>query len=110
MNKISFSKILSNYKEKYDFINNAEGCDEIYKWPAVRCCIDNWDIDAEDFLAMLKKSMRLSMNIIENKIKHPINGLTFLCVQGKTEQVREAFRNLLLDEGDIRDRQGRAEV
>lgn len=110
MNKEIFRKILSNYKEKYDFINDAEGCDEIYKWPAVRCCIDNWDIDAEDFLAMLKKSMRLSMNIIENKIKHPINGLTFLCEQGKTEQVREAFRNLLSDEGDVRDRQSRAEA
>ena len=93
MNKGIFQKILSNYKEKYDYINNPEGSDEIYKWPAVRCCIDNWDIDAKDFLAMLKKCTRLSMNIIENKVKHPINGLTFLCEQGKTDQVREAFRN-----------------
>ena len=110
MNKKVFGEILSKYKEKYDYINDPASHDEIYKFPAVKCCIDHWNIDAEDFPGMLKESMAKSLNIIENRIKHPINGLTFLCEQGKAGEVREEFRKLFLDDGgDIRKRQKKAE-
>ncbi|MBE5851159.1 MAG: hypothetical protein E7298_13670 [Lachnospiraceae bacterium] len=110
MNKTVFKEIFDNYKGKYDFLNDPDGRNEIYKWPAVRCCIDNWEIDADDFLDMFKRSMRLSQNIIENRYKHPINGIVFLCEQGKTDQVREAFRKLLSDEEDIRKVQSNADT
>ncbi len=101
MNKEVFNKVLSNYKAIYDQINDYNGRDEIYKWPAVKTCIDNWNLEAPDFSEMLKKSMSKSLNIIENRFKHPINGLLFLCEHGKAEEVREEFRKLLSDDGDL---------
>jgi len=110
MNTNRFDEIFSNYKAKYKELNDPDGRDEIYKWLAVRCCTDNWNIDAEDFLEMFRRSMHLSQNIIENRYKHPINGITYLCEQGKTEQVREEFRKLLSDAEDIRKIQDKADV
>lgn len=110
MNKSVFDEIFSNYKARYDELNDPDDRDEIRKWPAVRCCIDNWSIDAEDFLEMFKRSMRLSQNIIENRFKHPINGIIFLCEQGKTELIREEFRKLLSDDVDIRRIQKKADA
>lgn len=110
MNKNVFDEIFSNYKARYEELNDPDGRDEIYKWPAVRCCIDNWNVDEEDFLEMFKRSMRLSLNIIENRYKHPINGITFLCERGKTEQVREEFKKLLSDDEDIRKIQDKADA
>lgn len=110
MNDKVFNEILDNYKEKYASLNEPDGRNEIFKWPAVRCCIDNWDIDAEDFLDMFKRSMRLTQTIIENRYKHPVNGIIYLCEQGKTEQVREEFRKLLSAVEDVRKRQDHAET
>ena len=110
MNKDVFKKILANYKAKYEMINDLGGWDEMFKWIAVRTCQDNWDIDAPDFGDMLKKALGKTSYIIENAIKHPITGLLFLCDQGKAEFVRDEFRKLLSNEGDIRDRQARTEA
>lgn len=110
MNKDIFARVLANYKANYDKINDFDGRDESYKWPAVRTCLDYWDIDAADFTEMFKRAMSKSQNIIENRYKHPIGGISFLCEQGKTEEIREEFRKLLSDDGDIRDRQKRAEA
>ena len=47
---------------KADFSEHFE--EERYKWEAVKCFQDNWDIDALDFVAMLKKSMSKTYNLL----------------------------------------------
>ncbi|SDJ79244.1 hypothetical protein SAMN04487760_1164 [Lachnospiraceae bacterium G41] len=110
MNKEEFQKLLEIYKSKFESFNQPDGRHEIFKWSAVQTCQNNWNLDSEDFLTMFKEAMSQTSFIIENSTIHPINGIVFLCENGKTEEVREEFRKLLEDDkGDIKARQKRIE-
>ena len=110
MNRELFHKLLDIYKSKFESFNQADGRHEIFKWSAVQICQDNWNLDSEDFLTMFKEAMSKTSFIIENSTIHPVNGIVFLCENGKTEEVREEFRKLLEDDkGDIKTRQKRIE-
>ncbi len=54
INRQKLSAALEEYKKDFD----SEWQDEKYKWQAVKCFQDNWDIDAGDFVAMLAKSLK----------------------------------------------------
>ena len=53
MNTEKLKELIGAYKAHF----NENISNEIYKWQAVKCFQDNWDIDAEDFVSMLQKSM-----------------------------------------------------
>ncbi len=67
--------------------------DEIYKWKAVKCFQDNWDINAEDVPEMLKKAMALTSNLLSSRNHFPM-GVIIEYAQMEPETVREMFRNL----------------
>lgn len=76
---------------------------ELYKWEAVKHFQDNWDIDAEDFAAMLRESLKKTSNLLASQNFYPckmINEYASLC----PEEVRALFRRLY-DEGlDLEER------
>ncbi len=110
MNREAFHKLLDIYKSRFESFNQPGGRHEIFKWSAVQTCQDNWNLDADDFKTMFKDAMSNTSFIIENSRMHPVNGIVYLCENGKTEEVRTEFRNLLKDDdGNLKDRQKRIE-
>ena len=56
INVLTLKDFIKQYKA--NFAEHRLGADnEIYKWKAVKCFQDNWDIEAEDFLSMIKASL-----------------------------------------------------
>lgn len=52
--KFRLKDVLVKYKQ--DFIPTQWG-NEKYKWEAVKCFQDNWDVNAADFADMLTRSL-----------------------------------------------------
>lgn len=53
-NKIRLKEILAEYKKVFV---QQQWPNEKYKWEAVQCFQENWDINSLDFAQMLKKSL-----------------------------------------------------
>lgn len=106
MNRTNLNRLISNYINAFDVINN-DVHKEYLKWYAVKHFQDNWDIDAPDFSAMFKEAFKESGNLINNRMVQPVTGIIKLSeIPALTETVREMFRALLSDDGgDIGKRQ-----
>lgn len=59
--------LISNYKSNF----KKHIKEERYKWDAVRCFQDNWNIDSSDFLDMLKKSFSQTKNLLDSNYYYP---------------------------------------
>lgn len=73
---------------------------EIYKWKAVKCFQDDWDIEAPDFLAMLRAALAQTGNLLANVNNFP-KGMLEDFAKIKPEDVREMFRNLFDETVDV---------
>ncbi len=73
---------------------------EIYKWKAVKCFQDNWDIDAKDFTAMLKEALSKTKNLLSSHMHFPRR---MILAFSKIDQefVRNMFRNLYDEHQDL---------
>lgn len=67
IDQTKLSVLVVKYKE--DFAKNIPG--EIYKWEAVKCFQDNWDINAKDFADMLSKSLAKTGNLLVSVNNYP---------------------------------------
>ena len=70
--------------------------DEIYKWKAVKCFQDNWDIDAEDFAEMFWAATGKTENLITSINRFP-RKMLYEFAKLEQERVRDMF-NVLFDE------------
>ncbi|GHU56655.1 hypothetical protein AGMMS49975_20360 [Clostridia bacterium] len=87
--KTKIREIIVAYKA--DFVR-VDG-EERYKWIAVKCFQDNWDIDAPDFHAMLVKAFEKRANLIGSSYYFPYKVLAeFASLEPET--VRTLFHNL----------------
>lgn len=68
IDKKTFSDALANYKK--DFVAGW-WADEKFKWEAVKCFQDNWNIDAEDFAEMLKRSLAKTYGLLASMNNFP---------------------------------------
>lgn len=68
IDKKAFSDALANYKK--DFVAGWWS-DESFKWEAVKCFQDNWNIDAEDFAEMLKRSLAKTYGLLASMNNFP---------------------------------------
>lgn len=68
IDKKAFSNAVENYKK--DFIAGW-WADESFKWEAVKCFQDNWNIDAEDFAEMLKRSLAKTYGLLASMNNFP---------------------------------------
>ena len=96
MNKQILRRHIDKYKLDFDRVNRQE----IYKWKAVKCFQDNWDIEATNFLEMLSKSTHLTQNLLISGQYFPLRMLEHYAKQ-RPKELRALFRNLYDEENDI---------
>ena len=70
---------------------------EKYKWVAVKHFQDNWDINADDFAAMLEESLAKTSNLLASMNNFP-KGMIIEFAKMAPEEVRSMFLDLF-DEG-----------
>lgn len=67
-NEDKFNSIITEYKKQFI---QSQWLKEKFKWEAVKCFQDNWDINADDFIEMLKKSLAKTENLLSSKNNFP---------------------------------------
>lgn len=91
------SKLVNNYKQWLRETNNR---DELYKWEATKVFQDNWDIDAPDFSAMIKKAIAKSGNLLYMLARsHVMTAAKYF-----PDRTREIFRKLFDESQDLKGR------
>ena len=97
--ELRFQDALENYKKA--FAETWQG--EKYKWEAVKCFQDNWDVNAEDFAGMLKLSLSKTYNLLASRMNYPAATLNDFA--GKyPEDVRAMFLDLFDEKKDVYER------
>ena len=69
--------------------------DEKYKWEMVKCFQVNWDVNADDFAAMLAKSLAKAAAILNAANYYPVGMITEFAEKAQ-EDVRAMFIALLM--------------
>ena len=96
INKEKLRRAIEDYKK--DFGERFK--DEKYKWEAVKHFQDNWDIDAENFSAMLKNALSKTENLLVASRWFP-EGMIEQFATEEPETIREMFIELFDEEQDI---------
>ncbi len=112
MNTANFERLIENYIERFDEMHCTESNREFYKWDAFKSFGDKWDINATDFVSMLKEAVKDTYNLIDNRMVQPLTGIIKLAERPElTEIIRQMFVDLYSDdEGDIDLRQEKIDV
>lgn len=88
-NKIRLKEILSEYKKVFV---QQQWPNEKYKWEAVQCFQENWDINSADFAQMLKKSLAKTDNLLRSANNFPKGMIT-----GFAEAAPEAVHSMYME-------------
>lgn len=65
---LRFQEALGQYKKAFP---EYEWSNEKFKWEAVKCFQDNWDVNAEDFPGMLRNSLAQTYNLLASRMNYP---------------------------------------
>lgn len=95
----SLDEVLTQYKE--NFPSHWE--EEKYKWEAIKCFQDNWDVNAQDFPAMLSKSLSKTENLLAANYDFSRKMIEFYAEQNP-EEVRSMFMQLFDEKIDLIER------
>lgn len=98
--KIKLADALVNYKQNFVF---AQWANEKYKWEAVKCFQDNWDVNAADFPDMLTRSLAKTHNLLASVNNFPARMITGFA-KSAPEEVRSMFIMLFDENKDIYER------
>ena len=96
-------EILKYYIREYKLNFERVSKQEIYKWKAVKCFQDNWDLETRDFSEMLITSIRLTQNLLKSGQYFPLRMLTHYS-KLKPQELRELFKDLYNEDLDIFER------
>ena len=99
MNRQILRYYIDEYKLNFDRVNQQE----IYKWKAVKCFQDNWNIEAKNFYEMLLASIRLTQNLLKSGQYYPLRMLMHYSEQ-RPNEIRDLFRQLYNEEIDVFER------
>ena len=88
-NKIRLKEILAEYKKVFV---QQQWPNEKYKWEAVQCFQENWDINSADFAQMLKKSLAKTDNLLRSANNFPKGMIT-----GFAEAAPEAVHSMYME-------------
>jgi hypothetical protein len=99
MNRQILRHYIDEYKLNFDRVNQ----EEIYKWKAVKCYQDNWNIAAENFYEMLLASLSRTKNLLDSGQYFPLRMLVQYA-EHRPNEVRQLFRNLYNEEEDLFER------
>lgn len=98
--KFRLKDVLVQYKK--DFVTTQWG-NEKYKWEAVKCFQDNWDVNAEDFADMLNRSLAKTFNLLASMNNFPARMITGFA-RTAPEEVRSMFIALFDETKDVYER------
>jgi hypothetical protein len=99
MNRQILNHYIGEYKLNFDLVNQFE----IYKWKAVKCFQDNWNIDADNFYKMLVSSFTLTKNLMDSGQYFPLRMLVQYA-EHRPDEVRRLFKNLYNEDEDLYER------
>jgi 5-methylcytosine-specific restriction protein B len=85
----ALTEIICAYKQNFQRIHK----EEIYKWKAVKCFQDNWDIGNADFLPMLERALAKANNLLVSQNFYP-KGMICTFAEKDPEAVRAMFIEL----------------
>ena len=94
---------IKDFLEQYKNNFTQYWLNEKYKWQAIKCFQDNWNIDATNFYTMFKNALDKTQNLLTSHnffAKEMI--LEFIKIE--PENVREMFRNLFDEEESLNQR------
>lgn len=98
--KFRLKDVLVKYKQ--DFVSTQWG-NEKYKWEAVKCFQDNWDVNAADFAGMLTRSLAKTYNLLASMNNFPARMITGFA-KTAPEEVRSMFLALFDESKDVYER------
>lgn len=96
-------QILRHYIDEYKLNFKRVNQEEIYKWKAVKCYQDNWNIDAENFYEMLLASLSRTKNLLDSGQYFPLRMIVQYAEQ-RPNEVRQLFKNLHNEDEDLFER------
>lgn len=99
-NKIRLKEILAKYKKVFV---QQQWPNEKYKWEAVQCFQNNWDINSPDFAQMLKKSLDQVGNLLASANNFPAKMITGFA-ETAPEEVRSMYMELYDESKDLCER------
>ncbi len=94
------NSILAKYKESFV---TEQWPNEKYKWEAVKCFQDNWDVKADDFADMLTRSLAKTYNLLASMNNFPA-GMIQGFAKEAPEEVRAMFIALFDENSDLIER------
>ena len=89
MDKAVLAEIIEAYRANFTQVDREER----YKWEAVACFQNNWDMDAPDFALMLKNALAKAQNLLPSSGYYAKKMITALA-ERDPGIVRSAFSNL----------------
>lgn len=92
--------VLGAYKQ--DFVSR-QWRDEKYKWEAVKCFQDNWDVKASDFADMLTRALGKTCNLLASNNNFP-KSMIIGFAKAAPEEVRAMFIALFDESKDVFER------
>ena len=95
-----FQELLIEYKNE---LKGSRWDDEKFKWQAIKGFQDNWNIEANDFYTMLKKSLDKTFNLLASSHYFP-KKMIIEFAQKEPETVRQMFIELFDESKDLYDR------
>ena len=98
--KFRLKDVLVKYKQ--NFVSTQWG-NEKYKWEAVKCFQDNWDVNAADFADMLTRSLAKTYNLLASMNNFPARMITGFA-KTAPEEVRSMFIALFDENKDVYER------
>ena len=100
INSQKLNEVLVKYKEVFV---TEQWPNEKYKWEAVKCFQDNWDVNAEDFADMLTRSLAKTFNLLASMNNFPA-GMIQGFAKEAPEEVRAMFIALFDESTDLIER------
>ena len=89
-NEDKFNSIIAEYKKQFI---QSQWAKEKFKWEAVKCFQDNWDVNAINFTEMLKNSLAKTGNLLASKNNFPADTIISFSERNQ-DKVRKMFSEL----------------
>ncbi|HBN00383.1 MAG TPA: hypothetical protein DD384_04025 [Firmicutes bacterium] len=100
INKDKFIELLAQFREEF---KGNHWNQERYKWEAIKCFQDNWDIQAENFEEMFMKATEKTANLLSSMSYFP-RGMIRAFASAAPEETRAMFVNLFDESKDYASR------
>lgn len=96
MNREIIDSFIDSYKINFESVHRQE----IYKWKAVKCFQDNWNIDASDFHKMMETSLSRVINLLDSGQYFP-KRMLLKNAEKSPKQIKKLFQDLFDESSDL---------